>query len=392
MCLRGNTDVVKTTQFLDYLVEGAESGGQQAAQLLRSSVMDYARKQITDIRHDIEVVVHVYANLNGLTKIYGDAHIIEHREQLDRFIRGFNMAHPLFNMIDAGNGKECSDSKLRGKLELAHHWCFVANHADSGGFKEIFKLHTRNVQCKHILFGGSADNGYARLLAPYSGDPVWRDRITLVEGRPFAQELFRMTSSFKTDSFPQVFRDTNIEPRRVSTQVFMQPAPPKTTASTSPAAPTTQIAPQATSYASTVSLSRTPEIVKPVSNVPKTKPIPEGFIGINAEGERVDIPLKPSRVIVDELKPRKMCNNYHLKGYCPNPKCTYEHGKQLDESHLQALKFIARGFPCVDGVWCEDEDCILGHRCPNNESCRYNGQNCRFPPNMHKIDTTIVNL
>ena len=67
------------------------------------------------IQRDFDVLIHVYSNLRGLTKAYCDAKILQTREDLDRFIRGFNMGLASANIIDAGNGKECSDAKVHRK-------------------------------------------------------------------------------------------------------------------------------------------------------------------------------------------------------------------------------------------------------------------------------------
>lgn len=81
---------------------------------------------------------------------------------------------------------------------------------------EVFKLHLSDLHCTHIIFGGSADNGYARMLGPYSGSDAVRERVTMVEGPPFAQELLQLVDKFRKTKFPKVFRDTKIPPRRVS--------------------------------------------------------------------------------------------------------------------------------------------------------------------------------
>lgn len=55
--------------------------------------------------------------MNGLNKMYCDSNVLEQREDFGRFVRGFNMGHPLCDFIDAGNGKECSDDKIRGESQ-----------------------------------------------------------------------------------------------------------------------------------------------------------------------------------------------------------------------------------------------------------------------------------
>ena len=62
---------------------------------------------------DLEIVVHVYGNLRGLGKTLVDNGTLGQFEDLGRFICGFNKKFPLFEFVDAGNGKECSDAKLK---------------------------------------------------------------------------------------------------------------------------------------------------------------------------------------------------------------------------------------------------------------------------------------
>jgi hypothetical protein len=56
----------------------------------------------------------VYANVQGLTKVYRDANILREDQDLGPFIQGFNMERTLCDFVDAGNGKECADAKLQG--------------------------------------------------------------------------------------------------------------------------------------------------------------------------------------------------------------------------------------------------------------------------------------
>ncbi|KAL8686608.1 MAG: hypothetical protein Q9218_006989 [Villophora microphyllina] len=155
--------------FLDEYVKNIDIGGQLAAQHLRDATLNYIKAELPDLNHDIKILVRVYANMKGLSKLYCDANILDHREQFEKFTRSFNMSHSLCDFVDAGNGKECSDDKIR----------------------ELFKLHVDDLHCKHIIFGGSADNGYARMLGPYSGTEDVCKRVTMIEGPPFAQELAR---------------------------------------------------------------------------------------------------------------------------------------------------------------------------------------------------------
>ena len=63
------------------------------------------------LHQNLKVVVHIYVNMSGMVRTYGKGPI-----DFGMFVREFNMSLPLFAFIDAGNGKECADAKLRGVL------------------------------------------------------------------------------------------------------------------------------------------------------------------------------------------------------------------------------------------------------------------------------------
>lgn len=102
-----------STQFLDDLTTKFETGGEEAAQLLGSSITNYLKDELPDFPVDLDVVVRVYGNLRGLSRTLVDNGILDQHEDLGRFICGFNKKFALFDFIDAGNGKECSDAKLK---------------------------------------------------------------------------------------------------------------------------------------------------------------------------------------------------------------------------------------------------------------------------------------
>ncbi len=52
--------------------------------------------------------------MKGLAKTYKEMEIAPEVIFQD-FVRGFNMADPLCDYIDAGDGKECADVKVNGK-------------------------------------------------------------------------------------------------------------------------------------------------------------------------------------------------------------------------------------------------------------------------------------
>ncbi|KAL8995921.1 MAG: hypothetical protein Q9169_004457 [Polycauliona sp. 2 TL-2023] len=295
-----------------------EAGGEEAAECLRSSIRAYLEKVVPGSQGNVEPIVRVYANMRGLGKTLVDAKILDSTEELARFVCGFNKKFTSFDFIDAGNGKECSDAKLKTNFELS----------------------INNVHCKHIIFGGSADNGYARLLNLYTGDPSTSKMITMLEGPPFATELIPIVEKFKKCSFPTVFRDTKITTRKVS----FSTTPPR---SKSPAT---------VSYASTAA---TANEVRPSSTSlgsPKAGPQFEYIAPYNQFGQRVDHPIKARQAALQFIKSKKWCKNHYLLGYCgyPEGECAFPHQPALDETRLNALRVFARQVPCGRGLECDD--------------------------------------
>ena len=76
-------------------------------------------------------------------------------------------------------------------------------------FIDSLKLYVGDSHCRHILFGCSHDNGYARVLEDYATEDVYMDRITLLQGAPFEKEL--RVLPFRTTKFPGLFRDAKVD-------------------------------------------------------------------------------------------------------------------------------------------------------------------------------------
>lgn len=64
---------------------------------------------------EYRIVVRIYVNMIGFSRKYQSVGILESSDGFERFIRGFNKTDPLFEIVDAGNEKECSDDKIRRK-------------------------------------------------------------------------------------------------------------------------------------------------------------------------------------------------------------------------------------------------------------------------------------
>ncbi|KAM0116558.1 hypothetical protein ACP6JC_006821 [Aspergillus fumigatus] len=178
-------------QFHGSLVKDGKHGGLEAARLLIQAVQDHIHKVDPEAPPNISCKIRVFANIEGLTEAYRNNNILSVEESLTSFIQGFNQENALCDFVDAGNGKECADVKLRA--------CFEQDIID--------------VHCRRIIFCASADNSHARVLSPHRGSK----RISLVKGPPFAQEMGELAAGFTTDSFENVFMANKLKTtRRVS--------------------------------------------------------------------------------------------------------------------------------------------------------------------------------
>jgi hypothetical protein len=233
------------------------------------------------------------------------------------------------------------------------------------------------VHCQQIFFGGTADNGYARLLGPYAEDEKASRRITLLEGPPFAHELAAIKDKFRTVRFEDLFRTQKLPStqRKVSFHI------------TPPATPTADYA----SAASKGLTSTTPPPAAHQSVLSVPQPTGTGALSRqvlrNKHGQRVDAPLSYLQSDFQALKARKLCNAHYLLGECPFEKsdrgCNHDHLTRLTPKQLDALRAIARQSPCPSGLYCSNTDCIQGHSCTRS-GCVI--ATCRFSKDMHNVD------
>lgn len=242
---------------------------------------------------------------------------------------------------------------------------------NSNLFLAHFKSDIMNSHCQHIVFCGSADNGYARILDSHRES----NRISLVEGPPFAHELRALVPYFKTASFPTVFRSKKLLSRRVSfggTSTTPAITPPRT--------PTPNYASIAkTPVEEIISTTNSPTDIRKSNN-------PKLIVCKNASGHRVDPYLRfSSKSKIEDLKQHKFCNQFHILGWCSYGEgCTHKHKPKLVGQDVLDLMWIARLSLCPKGLGCDDENCVSGHRCPQ-KTCTVQG--CKFP---HNVDTKIV--
>lgn len=82
------------------------------------AVRNHVRKVAPEADANVQYKIRVFANVTGLAKTYRNSGVISSEFALGFFIQGFNMENPLCDFVDAGNGKECSDVKIRGDFRM----------------------------------------------------------------------------------------------------------------------------------------------------------------------------------------------------------------------------------------------------------------------------------
>jgi hypothetical protein len=160
--------------------EGAD-GGKRAASLLKQAVEEELRACDPSATHHVQVVVRVYANMKGLTKTYKEMDLLPQSTTFEEFVRGFNMGDVMCDYVDAGNGKECSDAKVKGKRIYAE-----TQHASAYYTQQCFSATIRT-----STVGGSCSAGllttvmldcsghYPRMRLPASESLSSRDPLSL---------------------------------------------------------------------------------------------------------------------------------------------------------------------------------------------------------------------
>lgn len=234
-----------------------------------------------------------------------------------------------------------------------------------------------------MLFGGSSDTGYIRQLIPYAMDECVRRRITLLEGPKFEKAFADVVRRLRTHRFDDVFRKDKLQ-STAQRAPFSRPPPTSPGLTLQSPAPSE---PGASSYASTIIAGGSSGFrVSSLASPPTTS---KNVVLRNINGQRIDSSLKYSQTLVSDLKPRKLCNRFHLLGDCPYNPCQHKHGAKLNAEQLNALRYIARLTVCGWGSECDDGSCISGHSCPMNP-CTW-GRECKFPRELHGIDKTPSN-
>lgn len=391
-------------KFRDDFFRDGDNGGGFAAQELKKQIRLHLQEKYPDTSIDNwNIIVHFYANMDGLAKVLASRRILSTGADLQKFASGFGRANSLFSFVDVGYGKDKADHKCREMLKVM--------------------LHVSS--CRHVFFGPCRDNGYLTLLEECKHDPATKGKLTLFAAEP-AEPGF-VDLDFEIVSFPSVFRADPLshfskysQPRGL--EIGIQPFPPcLTPLPTLPACGSadnfsdftggSSLAPTAPSPTSSVgngSASALPTwaTISKLSGGPvidiyskKTNPAPRlKYVLFNAANQRVDerLPSADANVIRSmenkaRLQGRNFCNFYHLSGHCDKgDACEYKHDCQprLTASEQLALRHKGRQIKCSDGQWCDSPYCLSGHHCKNvyyGNVCTW-GAKCFFRDTHDGVD------
>ena len=430
----------------DLISDGAE-GGQRAAQLLDSAVKRSLRERGLE---NCRVMVRVYANLSGLSKVLSKAKLAgPEKRSLAPFTANFTRSQEMFDFVDAGELKENADFKIRA----------------------LFRQFVENAQCRHIFFAGCHDVGYINELTPYASN---RERVTLIRCPTFHHEFNKL--GMRIEEWPNIFRITPLDGGYAhhSNASFQQtpmppPSPYKKAApyqshDNDTAANTQQICRffqsgnckygddcrhlhiksktnglDKASYAgledvkqwrnsgtSTLPFGMN-NIAKndndfmagnasymqtPKSNSNNTGPGPNGGaidfasilpdhisenkIALNDKDHRIDAYIPPytdkdSAIFNARTAKKKLCNHYHIAGHCAaGPDCRYDHNP-ASEGVLNILRIVSCSAPCPKKGACRRPGCTHGHICQKNNCTKRGGkQGCKFNQNFHTQSLKVV--
>ena len=159
--------------FLEDFLQKGEKGGADAAAELYTTIRQHVDTLYPGL--DLPIIVHIYANLGGLSSLYVRNGVLPMQSHLFAFARGFNSSQDMFNLVDVGTGKEGADHKIRGVSKKSLDGLDIDVLMR---IVEMIRIFLANKQCKHIVFGGLHDKGYLTTLRPLVSREVLRYKLS----------------------------------------------------------------------------------------------------------------------------------------------------------------------------------------------------------------------
>ncbi|KAF2797370.1 hypothetical protein K505DRAFT_143878 [Melanomma pulvis-pyrius CBS 109.77] len=421
--------------FEDEFIRDGEQGGRRAASQIHAAVVEFVQRETNDIPLDVRIICRVYANVRGLAEVLVRVGAVQEVGIVEEFVRGFTRGKTLFDFVDVGPGKDRADEKLIETFKL----CAADMHC-----RQIFFGCSHDNGYARTLEDHSSDTSYLNRITLLQGVPFEKELLALPYKTKRFPGIFRESKiqvwgapgaippgtngingynspvgiGFNGCKAPLVAKNYNI----INGLPSRFPPPVRTTSATllldspiqAPVAPRLPRTPSSSSFASNDGfnpLPAKPAVMNyaakaalpapPVTEAPAYKPANrEEVIARNRGGQRVDPPCRDyDKTEVDRIKKIKMCNVHFLRDECPyGPACTHLHSYKPTKDEISTLRLVARMAPCQNGSGCQDIKCMYGHRCPaprsdrgakGTKSCIF-GEQCKFPPELHDIDCTVV--
>jgi hypothetical protein len=112
------------TQFRERFLRGDCDGGISAAHTLSHSIKGVLLPRLGEGADKYRVMVRVYADLAGLSKAMHRAGAARGElRSLSSFATGFTCSQEYFEFVDAGVGRDCTSSKIKGMREKLKFLC-----------------------------------------------------------------------------------------------------------------------------------------------------------------------------------------------------------------------------------------------------------------------------
>ncbi|RMZ67131.1 c-x8-c-x5-c-x3-h type zinc finger [Pyrenophora seminiperda CCB06] len=382
--------------FQDALLQAAGGdGGSEAASRLYHAIRAHVASLYNNSAN-WHIMVQICLSLDKLAMKLASIGLLRSPQEFRAFAQSFNVNQPLFSIIDVGQGKERADHKI----------------------KEMLRTFSDNPTCRHIIFGGCHDAGYLVNLEKFKHDMVKASQITLLETTP-AYRGFNDLINFKRTRFDDVFKNEPlpdyVPPSNEFNQLAVQSPVPlavqppnRSNSNNNNASPTmisrliTSPSPSVTPLSSvtpaesskdsswaTVGKAGAPtngSISIAPTTTATTKKSKKKYAYYNKAEQRLDEPLPPkdpaaaaSLEMRMKKSGKKMCNHWHLGGYCENGSfCTFQHEPKLTPGELNALRYKTRSLACKNR-YCDNIDCYLGHQCALERDQGW----CPYPENCH---------
>lgn len=419
--------------FDDDLVSKGADGGQEAARLLNDVVKRSLRSRGLD---HCRVMVRVYANLAGLSKTLSKAKLAgPEKRSLAPFTASFTRSNDLFDFVDAGELKENADFKIRALFRQfvenvqCRHIYFAGCH-DSGYLGELEQYHgnrdritlVRNHAFHHEFTKlGMRVEDFPNIFRtlPLDEQPYARPSFTRAAEPPALPAASPADNSASICAF---FQKGICKYGRGCKFLHVKASANGHSASAEHAGTTLsdirswrqsssgeqsnvpfQLSHLAkndnefmsgNTYDTVVAIKQTQTNF--ATSLPHSESIPRNQVPVNKHQHRLDayIPNPPPEeraAFTSRCAVRKLCNNHHILGNCPNThNCEYDHSA-ASPAILNCLEQVVRNSPCPRRGTCRNIACLHGHICQKAE-CRYRGGKlfCKIPAASHDEDLNVV--